>query len=429
MRAEGEWKAGKNKVFCLFFARWNLASPVVLAPPPLSLLLATMDVLAAAASSSVPSSSVPIPAPSADDRKSPDRDLHTPPPAAAAVPSRFTRLTEEQRWTVVVMHKQGSSQRHIAHTIGVHRNTVSAVIERYRATGSPASGGRKGRRRCTDAETDFAIELTARIDKFTSPRRIRTQLFLDASRRTVDRRLIEVGLLGRVARHRRDYSEAEVRDRLSFAGGYKDWTAEQWEKVLFSDEKTFYGLGNCGQVWVRRPAGEANALLPEYTVHKQAHPVKLGAWGCFSAEGLGYLKMYEENMDAALMRRTLDSELLPSARLFFREDPPEQWYFLHDNDKKFKSLLVKDWIFRHGITVLDFPAYSPDLNPIENLWHFIQERVDQRPAKNVAELETVIREEWIKYNDEHKDTIRHLAHSMVRRCKAVLDANGWHTNY
>lgn len=247
--------------------------------------------------------------------------------------------------------------------------------------------------------------------------------------RVVNRRLNEVGLLGRVARHRRDYSAAEIQKRLSFAEGYKDWTAEQWDKVLFSDEKTFYGLGHCGQVWVRRPAGEANALLPEYTVHKQAHPVKLGAWGCFSAKGVGYLKMYEETMNAAMMRRTLDGELLPSARLFFTQDPPEQWYFLHDNDKKFKSNLVNEWIHNHGIAVLDFPPYSPDLNPIENLWHYIQERVDRRPAKNVSELETVIREEWIKYDEGNKETLRNLAHSMVQRCQAVIDANGWHTKY
>ncbi len=390
-----------------------------------------MDVLAAAASSVPPPSFSLLPSPSDDDRKSPDRDLLTPAPPHAAASSSRLRLSEEQRWTIVVMRKQGSSQRHIAAHLKVGRNTVSRVLARHKATGSPASGGRSGRPRCTDADTDFAIELTARIDKFTSPRRIRTQLFLDVSRDTVNRRLNAVGLFGRVARHRRDYSEAEVRKRLSFAEGYKDWTAEQWEKVLFSDEKTFYGLGNCGQVWVRRPVGEANALLPEYTVHKQAHPIKLGAWGSFSASGLGYLKMYEETMDAAMMRNTLNSEMLPSARLLKLLDDhhPEPWYFLHDNDKKFRSRLVDEWIHNNGITVLDFPPYSPDLNPIENLWHFLQERVDKTPAKNVAELETVIREQWIKYDAENKETIRNLAHSMVQRCQAVIDAKGWHTKY
>ena len=386
-----------------------------------------LHALAAAASS--PSAS--LPASSDDERKSPERALHTPPPSHAPASSPYTRLTEEKRWTIIVMHKQGSNQLKISRCVGVHRNTTAAVIARYKATGSPASGGRKGRPRCTDADTDYAIELTARIDKFTSPRRIRTQLFVDASPRTVDRRLQEVGLYGRVARHRRDYSDAEARKRLSFAEGYKDLTADQWEKVLFSDEKTFYGLGNCGQVWVRRERGEANALLPENTVHKQAHPVKLGAWACFSAGGLGYLKMYEETMDAAMMRNTLNSELLPSARLLKLLDDrrPEPWFFLHDNDKKFKSNLVSEWIHNNGITMLDFPPYSPDLNPIENLWHFIQERVDKTPAKNVEELEAVIREEWTKYDIENKETIRNLVRSMVQRCQAVIDAKGWHTKY
>jgi len=67
-------------------------------------------------------------------------------------------------------------------------------------------------------ETDEAIIQDAKAEPFTSPRRIRRKLELDKiSPRTVDRRLQEGGLYGRVTRHKRDYSDDEVRKRRSFA--------------------------------------------------------------------------------------------------------------------------------------------------------------------------------------------------------------------
>ena len=41
-----------------------------------------------------------------------------------------------------------------------------------------------------------------------------------------------------------------------------------------------------------------------------------------------------------------------------------------DNDKKFKSGMVVEWCHNNGVTVMDFPPYSPDLNPIENVGFF-----------------------------------------------------------
>jgi hypothetical protein len=245
---------------------------------------------------------------------------------------------------------------------------------------------------------------------------------LDCSPRTVDRRLQEVGLFGRVARHKRDYSPAELRKRLSFAEGYKDWTVEQWSKVLFSDEKCFYGKGFCGRIWVRRERGAA--LEPQYTVHKQAHPVKVNVWACFAASGQGYCYIFNENMDAVLMKRVLSDNLLPSAELCFRL--PEQWFLLHDNDKKFQSHKVREFLHEKGVTTLEFPPYSPDLNPIENLWDHMARPVEKHQCETLEELQDCIATAW---DEVDKEYMKALAHSMPARCAAVIQAAGWHTKY
>ncbi len=348
------------------------------------------------------------------------------PPAAAPSPPLSRRLTDLQRWSIVALHHDGRSHSYIARHIDCTRDTVRAVLARHAATGSPGSGARSGRPRCTDDALDTAIAVTAHIDKFTSPRQIKRQLFLSVSTDTIDRRLQEAGLFGRVARHKRDYSADEVRKRLSFAEGYKDWTAEQWEKVLFSDEKCFYGKGFCGRVWVRRPKGEA--LNPEYCVHKQAHPVKVNVWAAFCAGGQGYCHIFNEKLDSHLYKRILTDNLLPSASLHFSLAPPriEQWYFLHDNDPKHTSGVVREWLHNAGVSVLEFPPYSPDLNPIENLWNAMARAVEQHACNTMEELQDVVAAEWERVD---ADYMRKLAHSMPKRCAAVVEAKGWHTKY
>ena len=334
------------------------------------------------------------------------------------------RLSTEERWTIVALHKDGRNNSYIARHIHCNWRTVVAVLYRYRATGSPGSGSRSGRPRATTAEEDLNIAVTARVERFTSPRRVRRQLALDVSPRTVDRRMQEAGLFGRVARHKRDYTPAQVQKRFAFADGYKHWTVDQWSKVLFSDEKCFYGKGFCGQTWVRREIG--TALEPDNCVNKTAHPVKLNVWACFCAGGQGYIYIFNENLDAALMKRILDENLVPSAHLHFASDPPEQWFLLHDNDKKFHSRLVQELLHRRGVSCLDFPSYSPDLNPIENLWATLAREVEKKQCDSIEELQDTIEQAWEEADKEH---MRKLVASMPKRCAAIIEANGWHTKY
>ena len=303
---------------------------------------------------------------------------------------------------------------------------MHAVLERYKATGTPGSGSRTGRPRMLSEAQNVNIVLTALEDKFTSPRQIVRKLDLgDVSRRTVDRRLQEAGLFGRVARHKRHYTEAEVRMRLSFAEGYSHWDKDDWARVLYSDEKIFWGKGFNGQTWVRRPIGEA--FNPEYCVDKRSHPVKVNAWGCFCASGVGYLYIFNEKLNAVLERKILSDNVLPSAKMTgLLTDPPEQWYFLHDNDKKFTADVVQNWVHNNGVTAIDFPPYSPDLNPIENLWNTCAREVEKFQCETMMELQDVVADVWERIDVDH---LRELSDSMPRRCQAVIAAHGWHTKY
>ncbi len=101
-------------------------------------------------------------------------------------------------------------------------------------------------------------------------------------------------------------------------------------------------------------------------------------------------------------------------------------WLLHDNDKKFKSKLVTDWLFSNGVQVLDFPPYSPDLNPIENLWKTLARAVEDHACDTVLGLQDAVAEEWDNIDQQQ---LRNLVASMPQRCAAVIAAAGWHTKY
>ena len=124
-----------------------------------------------------------------------------------------------------------------------------------------------------------------------------------------------------------------------------------------------------------------------------------------------------------MMRDILKANLLPSAEKLF---PAGEWWFLHDNDKKFHSKVVQEWLHNNGVTCLDFPPYSPDLNPIENLWAALAREVEKTPCSDVEELQDAVAKAW---DDASKSLMEELVASMPRRCAAVIGARGWHTEY
>ena len=206
----------------------------------------------------------------------------------------------------------------------------------------------------------------------------------------------EAGLFGRVARQKFPYTEAQLAARMEFAlQTHKSRKKRDWMHTMISDEKCFYGKGFCGRTWVRRPPDEA--FNPEYCVAKMAHPVKVNVWACFSAAGQGYLHVFYEKMDGALYKSILSDHLLDVTKRDFPSPDGVKivsWEFLQDNAPMHKSELATEWLHRNGVNVLNFPPYSPDLNPIENLWAIMAREVNQKQCSTIEELSDVVLEVW-----------------------------------
>ncbi|KAK3526009.1 hypothetical protein QTP70_012796 [Hemibagrus guttatus] len=102
------------------------------------------------------------------------------------------------------------------------------------------------------------------------------------------------------------------------------------------------------------------------------------------------------------------------------------WVLQQDNDPKHTSKSTSEWLKKNKMKTLEWPSQSPDLNPIEMLWHDLKKVVHARKPSNVAELQQFCKDEWAKIPPQR---CNRLIASYGKRLIAVVAAKGGPTSY
>lgn len=210
--------------------------------------------------------------------------------------------------------------------------------------------------------------------------------------------------------------------RLEFAKVHMAWSTE-WDRVVFSDEKKFNldGPDMCNFYW----HGLTQPDDPKGSRNFGGGNVMI--WGAFSSLGTATLCFVSNRMNSEAYTDVLEDALVP----YLENLPDDSFIFQQDNASIHASRHTKDWFEARNLPVMVWPACSPDLNPIENLWSILARRVygpasQRRVFNSIYDLKARITEEWMRIDQE---LLQSLCHSMPKRIFEVILKNGAATKY
>ena len=149
-------------------------------------------------------------------------------------------------------------------------------------------------------------------------------------------------------------------------------------------------------------------------------------WGCFVKNKLGPLVRLEGRITANVyIEEILEKHLLPFINNL---ENKENYIFQEDNAPIHTARIAKNWKEVNSIANLPWPAQSPDLNPIENLWDELERKVRKHKPlpKNKDDLWRILQEEWLNLDE---NIYKNLVDSMPRRIAAVIENKGCPTKY
>jgi len=177
--------------------------------------------------------------------------------------------------------------------------------------------------------------------------------------------------------------------------------------------------------WCRR--GPKESLAPQNIKgQEQQGGGTVMVWAAMSHFGLTGLVRVSTTMDSRVYIRILSRHLLPF--LHTPQHGTNSLIFQQDGASSHTAKATRWYLASKHVKQLAWPAKSPDMSPIENLWSILKDRIWAREPipHTLDQIYTAACEEWDNITDEDLDK---LYNSMPRRIRALLAAKGWYTKY
>ncbi|GFW99368.1 transposable element Tcb1 transposase [Trichonephila clavipes] len=247
----------------------------------------------------------------------------------------------------------GRTQLEVSEELGITQSVISRLWQRFQEDVTA-----KRNRRST------ASDLSRQLSSATGT---------IVSRQTVHRRLGHIDLYARRSVRCVLLTATHCRLRLTWSREHALWTPQQWSCVMFSDESRFSLQSDFRWTLIWKAPG--TRYHQENTIERHRYG---GAgwlvWGGIILGSRTDLHVQSVTMIGHIYR---DIILEQHVRLF-RGAMGAEFLFMDDNARPHRANIVDECLQLEDITRMDWPAYSPDLNPIEHVWDMLGRRIAAR---------------------------------------------------
>jgi transposase/DDE superfamily endonuclease len=220
--------------------------------------------------------------------------------------------------------------------------------------------------------------------------------------------------------------------RLDWAIEHENWTIDQWNTVLWSDE-TWVSPGYHRRQFCTRLKGSSELYNPDCITHRWQRKIGWMFWGCISGKyGKGPGLFWEKNW-GSITADSYQEHTFPIVWNYIYIASHLGLVFQQDGGPGHNAKATLNWIAARGVTPIFWPAFSPDLSPIETLWcrmKDILQELDPEVHRNYLRLRKAVQEAWELITDaEIHDILFNEESGMQARCKAVIAAGGLYTKF
>lgn len=335
-----------------------------------------------------------------------------------------------KRLKIIESINSGLTNDEIASELQINKVTVERWQKRYLEEGNVNTKYSTNHR---PIEIDNAIKeqvlLKAVEDPFKPSTTIKRELNLDFTPQSINRILRSEGFNTHHAASKPKISELQRQDRIAFANAFKgqiDWTS-----CIFCDESCF-SSARIGTRLVKRPR---NTRYNPENVHytDQSHRKTVSVWSAICYNKLGPIIRMDSRLTQQTYCEILDNYIVD---LIKAEFGVRQCFLVDDNCPAHKGWMVDEWFnccnALHGINLklLRLPAYSPDINIIENFWGFCKSRLleDNFVVRSEDQFFEKIQEVWAEISIR-ENFIKPYFDSINNRLDMIIANNGYPIKY